>query len=1334
MNRFWRTTTAALAAVALASFLGPRHAGAQTPERVVGGDVNVISAGGAGEDLVVDDQRSLFDIQAFGDEGSAGVRSNGQNAWCVQNITAFASRFQFGCAQGMYTRTVTGGFGVPWFDTGMMWGAPASDFPEAANEEAVIGGGYTFNMTTLIIGGAVSGGGDKLWASDRSASELLALGVTVTEDASCTNHTSIRDGNMDAGFQLTPTSDCPPTHPPTGWQGRHPIEADAYLELQATHPDFAPSVDNDPFAFWRVPEELQRTDKFFGDWQTYGELNDFWLQALGRYASVVPGGSGDPEYGGWPLGLTMFYDDFYFGLPSVGGANFLQSTIVNNSERVYGVGVEYDSVYIGINYDPLTTGPHGSPQADAHYFDPDRNLVAFYDPPGTNCDPALQPPGSGCGSWGFAAGAPPSGFVVLKSPIGDMRYELFSDPTSDFFDPGHPRAGDTITIQHNRQCGFGGCIPNTWSRSQRAAFGWMSSTGENVLDGRAIGDLEDRAYHRIFRPEDWPAKNGQFNKYVPGVDDSKPVWDWNHDGVPDTIYADACGSRGCVALWGDTLPSGWANGYGNISGLAVGPVHMAPGDTVGWVVAVVGAADSAGIEATINNAIDFYKGFYLGPEAAPAPAITAVDVVPGGVRQNSITLYLDDTSEEWVDPFLQRLDVSADVGLNPFLDDSIQARITDNVAAIHIFKSCDGGNTFTTDGDCDGDPVNDATSKWAGFGWSPYQTFEASSDGTFPNVFQDFSIVPGVTYTYSIVTETRGAEFNLVRGSPGNFNAELVQFAPSLLAPLSASATNPNVAVVYAPVNLAAGATRAELTSVSQSGNFTVPVDVGVIGTAPEGGDFQTVFADSLLVTQVETLEGGAVTGTQTSVSGFATVTVTDANGDDARAVVESFEFDRSGTVSIQGLSEVDFEETETQRTRVFAGHTFGLILIEDPNGAQTPLMVSTTLDGDETTPGTFFGRADFPFFVVNVDASLGGDFQQQLVTNELGDTVAGNVIPSVRWRTGTNQSAALDASEFGTLVLSWAQDAFGPGTPFRINDRANVVSNFLESLQSRVTASTSSTDPTVIEAVNEAAGLALDPAEVQAFDLPFSVRNRTFGRDVEVVVTSHQDDILIGQGVDSIRVDVPEGLWVPGDVTYLVETVTRNVTDDNGNVVLGANGQPQTETVPAGTFRAVLGCIAPRNSCDPTIGGVATSGYVRFQADFEQHVEYLVPIEAGDRYSFTLQPAISAEAAAAAGDVSLDGVHVVPNPYLFANKFERATDQRVLRFTNVPPEGRIRIYDVAGRFIQEINWVPEDLNAGDLDWNLQTRENLQLAAGLYVFVLETPDGDRTMGKFVVIR
>jgi hypothetical protein len=108
-----------------------------------------------------------------------------------------------------------------------------------------------------------------------------------------------------------------------------------------------------------------------------------------------------------------------------------------------------------------------------------------------------------------------------------------------------------------------------------------------------------------------------------------------------------------------------------------------------------------------------------------------------------------------------------------------------------------------------------------------------------------------------------------------------------------------------------------------------------------------------------------------------------------------------------------------------------------------------------------------------------------------------------------------------------------------------------------------------------------------------------------------------------------------------------------------------------------------------------------------------------------------------------IDSVKVVPNPYVMFSEYQVASpgqDDARLLFTHLPPSGTIRIFNVAGRFVQELTWQPSDLAGnGDLFWDMRTRESNQIAAGLYVFVLEAENpanGDvlRKSGKFVIIR
>lgn len=103
--------------------------------------------------------------------------------------------------------------------------------------------------------------------------------------------------------------------------------------------------------------------------------------------------------------------------------------------------------------------------------------------------------------------------------------------------------------------------------------------------------------------------------------------------------------------------------------------------------------------------------------------------------------------------------------------------------------------------------------------------------------------------------------------------------------------------------------------------------------------------------------------------------------------------------------------------------------------------------------------------------------------------------------------------------------------------------------------------------------------------------------------------------------------------------------------------------------------------------------------------------------------------------------VKVVPNPYLVRNEWERHRDFRKIKFINLPDHCTIRIYNLAGDLVRtlrhdatrpEIGGVPNQFG-GDEDWDLLNESRQKPAPGIYIFHVESDDGDPQVGKFVVI-
>lgn len=106
-----------------------------------------------------------------------------------------------------------------------------------------------------------------------------------------------------------------------------------------------------------------------------------------------------------------------------------------------------------------------------------------------------------------------------------------------------------------------------------------------------------------------------------------------------------------------------------------------------------------------------------------------------------------------------------------------------------------------------------------------------------------------------------------------------------------------------------------------------------------------------------------------------------------------------------------------------------------------------------------------------------------------------------------------------------------------------------------------------------------------------------------------------------------------------------------------------------------------------------------------------------------------------------LERVKAVPNPYVVSNVFEqplpptvRGRGERVIYFTNLPPKSRVHIYTSSGSHVRTLEH-DGDLNDGTIAWDVRTKEGLDVAYGVYFYVVEM-DGvsDKKTGKLAIIK
>ncbi len=99
---------------------------------------------------------------------------------------------------------------------------------------------------------------------------------------------------------------------------------------------------------------------------------------------------------------------------------------------------------------------------------------------------------------------------------------------------------------------------------------------------------------------------------------------------------------------------------------------------------------------------------------------------------------------------------------------------------------------------------------------------------------------------------------------------------------------------------------------------------------------------------------------------------------------------------------------------------------------------------------------------------------------------------------------------------------------------------------------------------------------------------------------------------------------------------------------------------------------------------------------------------------------------------------YVVPNPYVASASFEPAPfavfgrGERRIEFRSLPQKCVIRIYTVKGELVQTLNH--QSATSGIEPWDLRTRDNLDIAPGLYIFQVDGGAAGTYVGKFAIIK
>ena len=109
-------------------------------------------------------------------------------------------------------------------------------------------------------------------------------------------------------------------------------------------------------------------------------------------------------------------------------------------------------------------------------------------------------------------------------------------------------------------------------------------------------------------------------------------------------------------------------------------------------------------------------------------------------------------------------------------------------------------------------------------------------------------------------------------------------------------------------------------------------------------------------------------------------------------------------------------------------------------------------------------------------------------------------------------------------------------------------------------------------------------------------------------------------------------------------------------------------------------------------------------------------------------------------GNSDLDRIRVVPNPYIVATAHElplppavsSGRGERKIDFIHLPPSAKIHIFTSRGEHVITLHH-DDTIFDGAVSWNLKTKDNLDIAPGVYFYAVESAIGKKT-GKLAVIK
>lgn len=277
-------------------------------------------------------------------------------------------------------------------------------------------------------------------------------------------------------------------------------------------------------------------------------------------------------------------------------------------------------------------------------------------------------------------------------------------------------------------------------------------------------------------------------------------------------------------------------------------------------------------------------------------------------------------------------------------------------------------------------------------------------------------------------------------------------------------------------------------------------------------------------------------------------------------------------------------------------------------------------------------------------------------------------------------------------------------------------------------------TTPRAVEIDTLASGFgAANPTNVRlaaryAVSVPIGVRRPGYPENLQIVF----GDVPLDTSLAAIGAPA-----VPARFRIVTETTRRQLDfrfrDVNGDQTLSAPGEFIEVLAPQARGSAVQRPLW-RIDFDAARTGAPV---VAPRSGDVYRLVLKVPFAPGDVWEFKTQGS-RIDAALARSAFAEGEPYAVPNPYVAAAAFEperfavAGRGERRIEFRGIPQGATVRLYTLAGDLVQTL--VHDGGLTGMVPWDLRSKDNLDVAPGLYFFHVDAGPGGTFVGKFAILK